>query len=446
MAPSHPHRADRYLVVGANHLSSSLTLRDRLFIEDVEVPEFLAHLANVGIPRAIVISTCDRIDILTAIPNLQEAAGRIVKALAERTGMDGAALAIGLYTLTDDDAVRHVFATASSLDSQILGEPQILGQLKSCHVLARDAEMSSGELETLLQAAYGAAKRVRNETAIGHHPVSMAAAAVQAARDLHGNLANVMGVLIGAADMGVTIAEQFVAGGLGDLTVIHPREKRADAIARQLGCHVSTIDRMADAIADADIIISAIGTRRRVLDADMVRAAGRRRRHKPVLIIDAAVPGDVDPAVNRIDEAFLYDLDDLERVALRGLASRDAEADVAWRIIDEEVGAFKRGRAERVAVPVLTLLREHFEETRRLVLEIAPDEAEKASRLLINRLLHRPSETLRDMASGTEVQEQLTGTSETDWEAAERLLRHLFRLGGREPEIETAARTKRKNT
>ena len=446
MTPSHPHQADRYLVVGANHQSSSLTLRDRLFVEDAEAPGFLAQLANAGVPRAIVISTCDRIDIVTAIPDPHDAAERIVTALAERAGMDGAALTIELYTHIDDDAVRHVFATAASLDSQILGEPQVLGQFKACHVLARDAGMSNGELETLIQAAYGAAKRVRNETAIGHHPVSMAAAAVQAARDLHGDLANVTGVLIGAADMGVTIAEQFVAGGLGDLTVMHPREKRAEAIARLLGCHVTTIDHMADAIATADIVISAVGTRRRLLDADMFRAAGRRRRHRPILIVDAAVPGDVDPAVNRLDEAFLYDIDDLERAALRGLASRDAEADIAWRIVDEEVAAFKRGRAERAAVPVLTLLREHFEETRRQVLEIAPDEAEKVSRLLINRLLHRPSETLRDMAAGTKGQAQGTGTPETDWEAAEHLLRHLFRLGGSETEIEIAARNKRKKT
>ena len=409
----------RPLVVGANHRSSSMMLRDRLFVEDAAVPAFLGRLRRSGIGQAMVLSTCDRVEV-QAVDAEQPAAGRIAEVMAEHAGLAASELDGQVYVLRDAEAVRHVFAVAASLDSQVVGEPQVLGQVKACHRLARAAGTSGSELEAMLQAAYGAAKRVRTETAIGERPVSMAAVAVQVARDLHGELGRCGGLMIGTGDMAELICRDLLSAGLGHLTVSHPAEARAEAAARTLDCHVATFDALADALAAADVVVTSLGSRRHVLGADMVRAALRRRRQRPVLLVDVAFPGDIEAAVNRIDEAILYDLGDLERVAMEGRSTREAEAREAARIIDAEVAGFLHAQAERTAVPTLTRLCRHFEEARARALVEAPGDAGEATRLLINRLLHDPLEVMREAAADA---------SGNDWGATERTVERLFRLG-----------------
>ena len=409
----------RPLIVGANHRSSSLILRDRLFVEDAQVPGFLERLRQAGIGQALVLSTCDRVEVQAIHPQPVAGAALLMEALAAHGGVTADDLDGQVYVLADADAVRHVFAVTASLDSQVVGEPQVLGQVKACHRLAHAAGMSGPDLEALLQAAYGAAKRVRGETAIGERPVSMAAAAVQVARDVHGDLGRCSGLLIGAGDMAELIAGNLVGAGLAHLGVTHPTEARAEAVARALQCHVAPFDQLAGLLAAADVVVTSLGSRRHTLGADMVDAALRQRRRRPVFLIDAAIPGDVEPAVNRIDEAFLYDLGDLERVALEGRDSREAEARAASAILDQAVGEFVRGRAERAAVPTLARLRRHFEDARETALAEFPDDAAEATRRLVNRLLHEPSEALRGMAADDTAQ----------WTAAEDTLERLFRLG-----------------
>lgn len=425
----------RPIVVGANHRSSSLSLRDRLFVEDAELPAFLARLRVAGIGDAMVLSTCDRVEVV-AFHADREAACRVVMALmAERAGVDAAELAGQLYVHWDVEAVRHVFTVTASLDSQVLGEPQVLGQVKAGHRIAREAAMTGSGLEALLQAAYAAAKRVRSETAIGERPVSIAAAAVQLARDLHGDLGRCSGLLIGAGEMGELVAGELLAGGLGDLAVIHPTEARAQASARALNCHFAPYDNLVTRLAAADVVLAGLGRRQYVISADMVTAALRQRRRRPVFIVDAGIPGDVEPAVNRIDAAFLYDLNDLERVAMEGRSNREAEARAAWRIIDAEVAAFLHGRAERKAAPALTRLRAHFEEVRAGALADAGGDAERATRLLINRLLHGPSRALRALAAGRLGGER--GAAAFDLAEAARTLDHLFALdAGKDADVE----------
>ena len=193
---------------------------------------------------------------------------------------------------------------------------------------------------------------------------------------------------------------------------------------------MAPFDGLARLLADADIVLTSMGTRRHVITADMVTAALGKRRRKPVFLVDTGIPGDIEPAVNRIDEAFLYDLNDLERVAMEGRATRETEAGAAWKIIGAEVAGFLRGRAERTAVPALTRLRDHFEAARGKALSDAGNDAEKATRLLVNRLLHGPSEAMRALAraSGSGGVPG-TGTGEgSDWETAERVLERLFDL------------------
>jgi glutamyl-tRNA reductase len=409
----------RPLVVGANHRTSSLGLRDRLFVEDALLPAFFEKLRARGIDQAVVLSTCDRVEV-QAVHEDTNAAESILAALAEQSGLALEDLRTQAYTHTDEAAVAHVFSVAASLDSLVIGEPQVLGQVKAAHRLSRDADMTGTELEALIQAAFNTAKRVRTETAVGEGPVSIAAVAVQVAGDLHGDLSDRRALLIGAGEMGQLICEHLLAGGLGYLTVTHPVAERAQPLARMLDCHSSPFESLAEQMAEADIVLAALGRREPVLAEDMIHAALRKRRWRPMFVVDLAVPGDVDPAVNRIDDAFLYDIQDLERLASESQAKRHAEAEAAKMIIAAEVALFMSSRAARAAVPALSEFRAWAETLREQALAEASDDAEKATRLLLGRMLHEPSVALKHAAQNNAAELAML----------ERALRQLFAIDG----------------
>ncbi|MDA8229920.1 MAG: glutamyl-tRNA reductase [Magnetospirillum sp.] len=409
--------ASRFTIIGANHRSASLSLRDALFIDDDAAPGFLESLKERGLRECLMLSTCDRVEVWTAGEDAERAAAAVVSALAARTALTDSGLAPHLYTLTGAEAVRHAFMVTASLDSLVIGEAHVLGQVKAAHRLARDAGSCGPELETLLQAAFSVAKRVRTETPVGEGPVSIAAAAVQLARDLHGDLADCRGLLIGTGDMGELIAENLIASGLSGLAVTAPRQGRAEAVAQALNGHVVPFDEVKDALAVADVVLTSVGSRNLAVTADAVSRALKKRRRKPIFLVDAGIPGDIEPAVNRVDGAFLYDLADLERVALQGRAGREQAARSARAIVDEEVAAFLRGRAARAAVPAIVALRSRFEEVRDAALAEAGGDAAEATRLLVNRLLHAPSEEMKGVAA-----------EGPEWRVMEQTLRKLFRL------------------
>ncbi|MBY0429903.1 MAG: glutamyl-tRNA reductase, partial [Rhodospirillales bacterium] len=384
----------RPVVVGLNHRSSALSLRDLMFVDDSAQPAVLHALREAGLTQAVVLSTCDRVEVLTLHPEPERAAELVLAVLAGRAGLEPRMLSEQTYLHSGSAAVRHCFAVASSLDSMMIGEPHILGQVKAVHRMAREAGLAGPEIETLLQAAYAAAKRVRSETHIAERPVSIAAAAVEFARDLHGDLDRCSGLLVGGGEMGELVAESLQAAGLKRLVVTAPRLSRAEALAKTLGCHVAEFATLPVLLAESDIVLSCIGSRHTVLTAEAITQALKKRRRKPIFLVDAAIPGDIEPAVNRVEEAFLYDLADLERIALEGRASREAAAGEAWAIVEAEVGAFLKTRAERAAVPALVALRSRFEAERERVLAESGGDADKATRLLVQRLLHPPSEVM----------------------------------------------------
>ncbi len=387
------------VVVGFGHRLASAALRDRLFVEDREIEGLLADLRAAGITQAIVLSTCDRVEVQGAAADPAAFAQAVMRLFAGRGHMATEDLGRQAHYLVGSEAVRHMFAVAAALDSQVIGEPQVLGQVKEAHRRSRDAGLLGPELDVILQAGYGAAKRARSETALGERPVTLASAAVQVARDVHGDLTGCTALLLGSGDMGELLAEHFRAAGLKRLSITGPSAARSEALARQLDCHVAAFEPLLPALIPADIVITAAGTGRYSITAEMVAEALRRRRRRAMLLVDLGVPADIDPAVEPIDGAFRYDLDDLERVAMSGRASRETAAAEAWAIIDAELAAFARARAGRTAAPAITALRRHFEAHRARVLIEAGGDAVRATELLINRLLHEPSETLRRLAS-----------------------------------------------
>jgi glutamyl-tRNA reductase len=303
-----------------------------------------------------------------------------------------------------------MFLVAASLESLIVGEPQVLGQVRAGDRLAREVSMIDSTLDAVLSGAYRAAKRVRTETAVGERPVSIAASAERVARNVHGDLAEASALLVGGGEMGCLIADHLRAAGLRRLTVTARIAAQAQGLARQLGGHYGLYDELEDLLVDADIVIAALGAGRPMIAAPMVQRAIVRRRRKPVFVIDASVPGDVDTRANDLDGAFLYDLDDLEAVASEGRVVRDGEAAAARTIVDEEVSRFILDQAGRDADPLVTGLRRHFEAVREQVLAEAGDNSARATQLLINRLLHEPSLALRQMAEkgGASIEEAQT--------------------------------------
>lgn len=414
------------VVVGASHRSSTLATRDLLFVADEAMSGMLEALREAGCDQALLVNTCDRTEVaaLADDPDRDPVAlaPRIMAVLARHAGLAVAEISAELYTLYGDEAVSHLFRVTASVDSLVIGEPHVLGQIKASHQASQRAGMSGRELEAVLQAAYGVAKRVRSETGVARRTVSIASAAAEIAQSVHGELSRCSGLLLGTGELGELIAGSLVAKGLGNLVIIHPQETRAEILARVLGCHVGNYQALAECLVHADIVVTALGSRHMVLTAAMMRATLSQRRQKPVFLVDAALPGDVEPAVDDLDGVFRYTLGDLEDIAMEGRAYRETELHAALQIIDEGVSAFVHDQAGRAAGPLLASLHGHFEAVREQALRDAGGDAEKATQLLINRLLHRPSATLRMLATKT-------GPHRHEFDAAERALQRLFGIG-----------------
>ncbi|MDA0661244.1 MAG: glutamyl-tRNA reductase [Proteobacteria bacterium] len=411
-------------VAGANHRSSTVGLRDRLFVDEAKAPLVFEQLARTGIAQAIVMSTCDRVEVQSVVTDADAARDTVRALLARNAGLAESDLADQVYNLSGDAAVRHIFAVAASLDSQTIGEPQVLGQVREAHRFSQAHGMIGPELDAILQAAYTTAKRVRTETEIGRRPVSIASAAGRIARDVQGDLSASAVLVIGLGDMADIVVNQFRAMGVTRIMQCGP-SRRTEAAARRSGFHFIPYEMLDDSLSDAEIVVTAAGTGQFLVGEDSMRHALRRRRFRPVLLIDAGVPGDVDPAVGDLDGAFLYTLDDLERVAMEGRSTRGAASTAAWDIVDQEVESWRRAHAGRDAAPAIVALRDHFEVLRREILAETPDaDAAETTRRLIGRLLHEPSRVMRELASAR--------GGETDLQSVEQMLRLIFRLDDRD--------------
>lgn len=391
--------------VGVTFRTAPGALRERLLVEEAAESDFYARLRAQGLAESVLLSTCDRVEVVGLAGDPELAAERSLALLAGQAGLPAADLAPLALRFSAADAVRHLFAIAAGLDSQVLGEPQVLGQVKDSQARARRLGAAGPQLEGLFAAAYQAAKRVRSQTALGQHPVSLTAAAVRVARTLHGDLGGGALLLIGLGEMGEILAHDFKDAGLGSVTVLHRHRARALAAAHRLGGQTRPWAELDEALADADIVIAAEGAGEVILTEALLRQAVKVRRFRPLLLLDTALPSDVAPSVDRLDAVFRYDLADLERLATEGKSTREGAAVVAWRVLGEELAAFQRARAERGAVPALVALRRHAEALRREVLADGRLDAAAATALLLKRLLHDPSEALR-LAAATSPAEQ----------------------------------------
>jgi glutamyl-tRNA reductase len=423
------HSVNQLLIVGVNHRTATWRLRERLFLEEADQPQFLIAIRKAGLARAVVFSTCERVEVLAAHGDPAAAAEILVRLMARWASVDSFEVREQSYRHYGVEALRHLFAMVCSLDSRVIGEPQLLGQVKACHGIASAIGMTGPEIEAPLQAAYAVAKRVRSETAVAERPISIAASALSVARNLHGDLRRSSGLLIGLGEMVELLAWQFRDAGLRDLIAVHPSLRRAESAAHPLLGHFRPWEELGEAIAQADVVVAGMGSGRYAVTEPEVAIVLKQRRRRPILFIDTAVPRDIDPRVDDLEAAFVYDLDDLERIARKGKANREEAAQIAWAIVADELASFLRRHAERAAVPTIVALRQHFEAVRKQVLADVKHDADAATRLLVNRLLHAPSEVLREVALGNLAEE----------DRLQQAIGRLFRIRAASPDGEATS-------
>lgn len=389
----------RLLLLGVSARTVTPELRDRLFGSEPDQARLIAALQGLGCEEGLVLATCERVELLVVARPGQRVAAQLLQLIAAAIGCAPSALAGQSYCHAGEDALRHLLAVTAALESQLIGEPQILGQVKQSYRMAQEAGLAGPYLAAATRAAFAAARRVRRDTPIGQQASSMSQVAVDAARDLFGRFDGLVLLWLGLGEMGEMLSDDFAAAGIGARLVMHPSIARAEATARRLGCNLAPWAELDRHLGDADIVISDAGTGRFTLGREQVAQALQRRRHRPMLLIDAGVPADIEPGAGTLDDAFVYDLDDLERLASRESGGRAAASTQALGILEDELARFLRGQAERPATPAVVALRRHFEAVRRAVLESGEADAAAVTRLLVNRLLHAPSAALRRSAA-----------------------------------------------
>ncbi len=396
----------RTLVVGLSHHTASVELRERCAVDD-PAPVLAKLVACDEVDEAVLVSTCNRVEVIVTTRRLEAARHRL-RGLFSRELADGADVAAvggALYEHADSRALQHVLRVASSLDSMVVGEPQILGQVKDAYHAAVEAGACGVILNRLFSRAFACAKRVRSETRIGERPLSVARVAVDLARQIFESLESKSALMIGAGDMGEVALDALRREGLARLAVANRTLPRARDLAARFGATAHGLDDLGSLLAGADVVLVSVGGGEPLLRRETLEGPMRHRGHRPMFVIDIGVPRNVDPALNELEAVYLYDLDDLEGVAASNAAQREREVDRAERIVEEEQQRFDGWLTALKAVPTIRHLRDRAESMRRSELErffrrldLDPAQREGVevlTRALVNKLLHAPVQRLR---------------------------------------------------
>jgi glutamyl-tRNA reductase len=363
------------LTLGLNHVTAPLSLREKVAFPGDALRDAVGDLRSqlhAVLPETAILSTCNRTEIYCATPEPAAAHGAIARWMSDRNGLGAAArLSEHLYALPDNEAVRHAFRVASGLDSMVLGEPQILGQMKDAARIAQEADALGTHLHQLFQRTFAVAKEVRSHTEIGAHSVSMAAAGVRLAQRIFEDLRQTSVLFVGAGEMIELAATHFVAQHPRAITVANRTVERAQKLAQRFGARSLRLADLPDTLAEHDIVVSCTASSLPIIGLGMVERALKARRHRPLFMIDLAVPRDIEPEVARLDDVFLYTVDDLGKLIQTGLENRQAAVAQAEAIIESRVDAFMHWLAARQAVPLIRSLHARGEAVKRAELERA---------------------------------------------------------------------------
>ena len=417
----------KFVLTGLNHRTAPVDVREKIAFDDQALPEALDNLkSRPGVLEGMILSTCNRVEVSVTAEDDADMAGAVEAFLADSRHVERAWVTPYLYRYDGSDAIRHLFRVAASLDSMVVGEPQILGQLKSAYAVAKEHGSLSGFLDQVMTRAFNVAKRVRSETDIGESAVSVSYAAVELAREIFGSLNTKRALVVGAGKMAESAARHLRRAGIAEILVTNRTRTRAEAMAEECGGRVIDYEYFEDAVPTVDIILTSSGAPHFILTREQMRAAMAKRRNQPMFLIDIAVPRNIDPEVNKLESVFLYDIDDLGKVVDTNLRGRIKTAQEAEQIIGEEVERMMTRLKTREATPVIVTFQEHLDSMRRGEIEryrsklgpLTPQQEEAIDALtrgLMNKIAHGPISELRKQADDPRV-----------WA----LIRRLFRLGG----------------
>jgi glutamyl-tRNA reductase len=401
----------RFQLIGVNHKTAPVEVRERLAIPESHLPEACKKLAeHPAVTEGMIVSTCNRVEFLA---NMKNGAGDLREFLRDYFQVDPSQFESHLYEFRENEAVRHVFRVAASLDSMIVGEPQILGQVKEAYATARAVGAVRAQLDQLLTRAFAVAKRVRTETAVGSSSVSVASVAVELAKKIFGNLNGKSVYLVGAGKMSELAARHLLAHGAASIFVANRTYDRAIRLAQKFDGQALEFSRLYDTCDRADIVITSTGAPHFIFKREHGEQFMARRRNRPMFFIDIAVPRDVDPELNKLDGIFVYDIDDLQQAVATHVADRKKEAEKAEAIINSEVEKFQARLQTLDVVPTIVSLQDHLETIRQAEIdrvrgrlgEMSPEQelaVEALSRGIINKIMHTPISTLKTAARDPE--------------------------------------------
>jgi len=410
----------RLVLLGINHNTAPIEVRERLAIPASRLAEATCSLLRQpGIREGLILSTCNRVELLTLQDETSDSEAiqpqvrtNLLSFFHEYFSVPPGDLQPHLYEFREREAVRHLFRVASSLDSMVVGEPQILGQVKEAYIIARETGAVSTHLDALLQRTFTVAKKIRSETQIGSSSVSIASVAVDLARKIFGSLYGKTVLLVGAGKMSELAARHLIEHGASAILVANRTESRAEKLAADFASptvHTEAIslDDLYAQTPRADIVITSTGAPQKIFGRSHGQHFLQSRRNRPMFFIDIAVPRDVDPRMNEVEGCFVYDIDDLQQVAAANLADRSREAQAAETIVSREVDKYHERLQSRDAVPAIKALQQHAEELRQAELArsqsklaaLTPEQREAVdalTRSLTTKLLHPQLTALRE--------------------------------------------------
>jgi glutamyl-tRNA reductase len=415
-------------LIGVNHKSAPVEVRERLAIADSRLPEALKSFTHhPGVDEGMILSTCNRVELLAQTRN----GGADLRAfLRDYFQLTESSLDPHLYEYREQDAVRHLFRVASSLDSMVVGEAQILGQVKEAYATARAVGAIRSQLDLLLTRAFAVAKRVRTETEVGSSAVSVASVAVELAKKIFGSLQGKQVYLVGAGKMSELAARHLLAHGAASIFVANRTYDRAIRLARKFDGQAIEFNRLYDTCDRGDIVITSTGSPHAIFRREHGEMFLSRRKNRPMFFIDIAVPRDVDPEMNKLDGIFVYDIDDLQRAVISHVADRQKEAQLADDIINSEVERFHARLQTLEVVPTIVSLQDHLETIRQAEIDrvrgrlghLSPEQELAVDALthgIVNKIMHTPISTLKTAARESEA------TTIVD------IVRRLFNLEGK---------------
>ena len=394
-------------LLGVSHKTAPVDVRERLDFSSRDLGAAVEALATrPSAAESVVLSTCNRSEIYVASENPERAREDIVAFLSHYHSLPPESFAPHLFSFGDDAAAKHLFRVAAGLDSLVVGEPQILGQVKDAFETAAGRRCTGPMLSKLFHWSFGVGKRVRTETALGEGAVSISFAAVALARKIFGRLEGRRVLVIGAGEISSLTAEHLRSQGVGEMVITSRTTAHAETLASTVGGTAAPWDDVTALLNTADIVVTATGSQRPILTRAQVETTTGRHRPDPLFIIDLAVPRDVEPSVGDIEQVFLYNVDDLQSIVQENLSRRTREIAHAETIVAEELLKFATWQRSRGAVPTVVALRQRFDAIRRSELQrldgklagLSPDaraRVDEVTRLIVEKLLHEPTEQLK---------------------------------------------------